>query len=488
MAIRNVLFIITDQQRKDSLSCYGERGVSTPNIDGIASWGTAFNRCYVSNPICSPNRLSIFTGMYPHNHGLWTNGLLLDHEEHTLPGYLAENGFHTANFGKIHFTPFNGSAGNLESGEYWKKLGDKFDWNEPYWGFQTVEFTIGHTSTVAHYGRWFRKNGGVQEMMKLHPVSGAEQSGVRKIPPELHDSAFVAERVSEFLVNGRDKNKPFFVTASFPDPHHPFDPPESIAKKYLGRPARPPIGDGGDLATRPPHYAAHLKGAWGRDGISAPKHPDGISRVHCDERVNLTHAMVELIDTSIGKILKTLEQENLLNETMIIFTSDHGELMGDHGLWLKGPFFYDGLINTPLIIYCPGLHKAAFNRSDNLASHVDLYPTICEALGLPIPPSVLGRSLLPQITKGVPTRDHCLVEYRNGYGSQDIASSVYIDEQYKFVAYQTGEYELADLKADPEERVNIASTSQQLVREYYEKLLMELLATGNRHPAQVGHA
>jgi arylsulfatase A-like enzyme len=424
--------------------------------------------------------------MYPHNHGLWTNGLLPEHEMPTLPGYLAKNGFHTANFGKIHFTPTGGNAGNKESGAFWKEQGDNFTWNGPYWGFETVELTIGHTSLIAHYGRWFRQKGGTEEMLVRHPISGAMQAGVRKIPPELHDSSFVADRVSDFLVSGRDKARPFFVTASFADPHHAFDPPEVLAEKYRGRPVRRPVGTSADLATRPAHYTDHFNGAWNRWGNTEPKHPGGLSPEHTNEIIYLTHAMVELIDTSIGKIIKTLEQENLLDETMIIFTSDHGELLGDHGLWLKGPFFYEGLVNVPLIVSGPGL--PANKKTSQPASSVDIYPTVCEALGLPVPLGVLGRSLIPHMAKGEQTRDHCLIEYRNGYGDKDTAAAVYIDTQYKFVAYETGEYELTDLVKDPGESTNIALSSPELVRGYTEKLLLELLKTGNQFPDQIGHA
>ncbi|MCL2832526.1 MAG: sulfatase-like hydrolase/transferase [Treponema sp.] len=486
MAIRNVLFIMTDQQRKDSLGCYGDRGGDTPNLDSLAANGIAFERCYVTNPICMPSRLSIFTGMYPHNHGMWTNGLLMDQELPTLPGYLGQNGFHTASFGKIHFSPSNSGPQNKEGRDFWVKADDNFDWNGPYWGFKTVELALGHTSTLAHYGRWFRQNGGTEEMLKMRQVTGDNQAGARMIPPELHDSTFVAERVSDFLVNGRDKTKPFFICASFPDPHHPFNPPEVLAQKYRSRPVRSPIGDFNDLATRPRHYTEHLNGAWNRWGNETPKHPGGLTAEQTNERIYLTHAMIDLIDTSVGKILDTLKQENLLDETLIIFTSDHGELLGDHGLWLKGPFFYEGLINIPLIISCPGL--PAGKISDNLASHVDLYPTICELLGLPVPPQIMGTSLVRQLKTGEPTRDRCLVEYRNGYGNVDVATALLIDKDYKFAANQSGEYELTDLRSDPFERVNIASGSPQLVCQYSQKLLNELISTGNRFPAQVGHA
>jgi arylsulfatase A-like enzyme len=469
------------------MGCYGDRGAETPNIDALSRSGTRFERCYVANPICMPNRFSLFTGLYPRNHGLWTNGLLLDREEPTLPGYLADCGYQTANFGKIHFTPYNGIGGNIESAEFWKTRGDAA-WRGPYWGFQHVELTIGHTSSLAHYGYWFRSRGGTDDMLCLHPLSRAMQSGVRRMPPELHDSTFVADRVCDFLKTKRDSDRPFFVVASFPDPHHPFDPPESIAKKYLSRRPRLPIGGPEDLETRPSHYRQHFDGAWQRWGAVDAKHPGGLSREHTEEITSLTHGMVDLIDASVGRILQALSDEGLDEDTIVVFTSDHGELLGDHGLWLKGPFFYEGLVNVPLIIRCPTASSRAV--SNQLVSTIDIYPTICDLLGLPIPQAVLGVSAVPQLELGVSTRDHCLIEYRTGYGPADLSSSVLVDDRYKIVAYDTGERELTDLRSDPEERRNLSGDASyaNVLSEGTDLLLCELLRTGNRHPPQIGHA
>lgn len=484
---KNVLLIITDQQRKDSLGCYGDRGAETPNLDALARSGTRFERCYVANPICMPNRLSLFSGRYPRNHGLWTNGLLLDREEPTLPGYLGTCGYQTANFGKIHFTPFNGSGGNPESAEFWKTRSDA-TWRGPYWGFQQVELTIGHTSPLAHYGAWFRSRGGTDDMLRRFPISGAMQAGVRRMPPELHDSTFVAERVCNFLMAERDPDRPFFVVASFPDPHHPFDPPECVAAKYLARRPRPPVGGPEDLDTRPKHYRQHLDGAWQRWGDVEAEHPGGLSREHSEEITSLTHGMVDLIDASVGRILQALHDGGLDDDTIVLFTSDHGELLGDHGLWLKGPFFYEGLVNVPLILRCPGID--AHGVSHHLVSTVDLYPTICDLLDLPIPPDVLGISAVPQLRGGAPTRNHCLVEYRTGYGRADRSSVLLVGERFKTIVYDTGERELTDLHSDPEERRNLAGDASyaDALAEGTDFLLRELLLTGNRHPPQVGHA
>lgn len=127
---RNVLWIMTDQQRRDSLGCYGNTYARTPHLDRLAQRGVRFDRNYVANPICMPNRLSLFSGRMPSNHGLWTNGLLLD-EQPTLPAWLRARGYHTASIGKIHFTPYGGDGGNMESTDLWQRRGDDVGWTGP---------------------------------------------------------------------------------------------------------------------------------------------------------------------------------------------------------------------------------------------------------------------------------------------------------------------------------------------------------------------
>jgi arylsulfatase A-like enzyme len=483
LTARNVLFVITDQQRRDSLGCYGNAYTSTPNLDALARRGTRFDRNYVANPICMPNRLSLMSGRMPSNHGLWTNGLLLEPQP-TLPGYLQDNGLATASIGKIHFTPFGGQAGNVESMAFWKEKGNDFDWNGPYWGFDHVELALGHTAPLAHYGRWFYENGGTEAMNEKDP-----QTGTRPIPVQLHDSTFVAARTCAYLEQRSRDAKPFFLCASFPDPHHPFDPPEEVARRYDPQQAPAPIGSAGDLETRPEHYRRHYRGEWHRGGLHEARHPEGMEEATTRRRIANTAAMVDLIDRNVGRILQTLSQTGLDESTLVIFTSDHGELLGDHGLWLKGPFFYEGLISTPLIMAGPGV--MAQRTATGLTSAVDLAPTVCEALGIEAPEWFEGVSLHPMLTGGQSSvRSHCVVEYRNGYGPLDVASRTLITEQLKYTRYQTGEDELTDLEADLRETTNVASQSGRAddVFRCRTQLLDACLAGQSRYPKQITHA
>ncbi|MBD3240517.1 MAG: sulfatase-like hydrolase/transferase [Chitinivibrionales bacterium] len=482
----NILVILTDQQRKDSLGCYGNTVCRTPNLDRLARNGTRFERNYVANPICMPNRLSLFTGQHIHNHGLWTNGLLLE-PRRTVADHLADAGYQTASFGKIHFTPFGGDAGNRESGELWARLDDSDDWCGPYWGFEHVELTIGHTKPIAHYGKWFRENGGTDEMLTRNKVSAHGDCVTRPMPPELHDSAFVGQRTAEFLASERDENRPFFVVASFPDPHHPFDPPEDVASRYPVSNVLPPVGGPEDLETRPPHYRQHLDGAWHRGGIGAAKHQGGIDESHRCERSALTSAMVELIDRNVGVILSALETNGLAENTIVVFTSDHGELLGDHGLWAKGPFFYEGLVNTPLIVAGAGLPCGVV--SDALFSDVDLVPTLHELAGVDLPCGVDGTSQA-SVLRGDSgsVRDSCLIEYRTGYGRREDDAAVLVTAEEKYVRYASGEEELTHLAADPRERINAAASATADTARLRARLLDELLRGETAAPEQISHA
>ncbi len=213
--MKNILVILADQLRKDTLGCYGNELIDTPNIDKLAADSIVFDRGYVNNPICTPNRLSIFTGMCPRNHGAFTNGLQVEDKGYTLPHYLKRFDYFSASIGKIHFEPSAGSE-SKESDGYWK---NEVDFNGPYWGFDYVEMTLGHHLPKGHYKKWFYDNGGTAEMLEAEIV---DELGVLNMPDRLHSSSFVGDRTCEFIKSKGDK--PFFLVASFPDPHHPFVP------------------------------------------------------------------------------------------------------------------------------------------------------------------------------------------------------------------------------------------------------------------------
>lgn len=219
-------------------------------------------------------------------------------------------------------------------------------------------------------------------------------------------------------------------------------------------------------------------------GEEAP--PERISPHERDQRIRNTYAMVDLIDKGIGEMLAALQETNQLEDTVILFTSDHGELMGDHGTWLKGPFFYDGLVNVPLVLRAPG---KAGGESRALASSIDIFPTVCELLEVPTPRACAGVSQVPALDGEAP-RQECLIEYRNGYFENDVNTMVYLDARYKFAQYQNGDFELTDRIRDAEENVNLVADGQNpaLLAEYRNKLLMMVLKTGSRFPEQTCHA
>lgn len=490
---KNILVIMADQLRKDCIGAYGNNKVKTPNIDRLASISVQFNRNYVANPICSPNRHSIFSGMYPSNHGVWTNGLVKEDKEQTIMHLVKQTGYETASIGKIHFNPYSQeSAGkSLECVESWHETDCDTAYSKGYFGFDHVELTLGHTLNKSHYSKWFKENGGTEDMFECRlfepDTMDDEPCGIRALPSRLSSSAFVGDRGVNYLKNIRDKNKPFFLSVSFPDPHHPFTSCEDTYTKWDGKEVQEPIGDFTDLRTRPSHFTRHFHGGWTRGGDIPFKHEGGISREIERERIRHTYAMIEDIDKNIGLLLDEMEEQDILKDTIIVFTSDHGELLGDHGLWLKGPFLYEGLINTPLLIHHPDI---AARKSDTLFSAVDLVPTMCDMIGIPIPCYTDGLSQwehLHDYHKQV--RENCLVEYRNGY-SEDTNVWALVSHSYKFIQYETGDCEYTDLENDPHEKVNYACDPLYITKlgQATRQLLIERLKAKVKGTPQYGHA
>ena len=485
-----MLLILCDQLRKDCLGCYGNPSVKTPNIDKIAKNAMMFHRNYVVNPICSPNRMSIYSGMYSSNHGLWTNGILLEESDKTITSFLSEQGVQTASIGKIHFEPVEAgeSSGSRESSELWNKNDTMNCFHGPYWGFDYMELHNVHGGLGNHMTKWFYANGGTDEMLKVAFSGNDSMAGTHKIPKNLTASAFVGDRTVNYLKNVRDKEQSFFLTASFTDPHHPFYAGEENTYKSTNHPLKTPIGTVEDLEIRPSHYKEMAQGKWSRKG-SVEKNGHGcLTEIEKENRVVNTYAMIETIDENIGKILEELENQGIVEETAIIFTSDHGELLGDHGLWTKGPFYFEGLMSTPLLISTPDGEKG---ETQALMSSIDLAPTICQFFGEEIPLWVDGVSccdLLNGTAKEM--RETCMVEYRNGFGKSDMASKCIINQRYKYVLFENGEEELTDLIADKDEKTNLAMEKAfaPMVAEMSHLLLRHILSSQSKKENQISFA
>ncbi len=473
----NILFLCTDQQRYDSLGCYGNQAIRTPAIDGLARDGVLFERCYVQSPVCAPSRASLLTGSYVHNHGLWANGVALPPHEALLSRTLADADYDCGLIGKLHL-----------NAAYRGRTERRYDD-----GFRVFKWAHDptHGSPENAYHRWLAR--GYPDRYAAAMANGPGRSGHDPVgfdvmPTEAHYSHWVGEEAISFLREERDPARPFFLWANFYDPHHPFVAPKEYRDRYDSATLPRPIGQPGELADRPPILteASHKSYAGFARGFTDYA-PEEIQEV-----IAAYYAMVTLIDDEVGRILAALDDLGLAENTLVIFTSDHGEMLGDHQLLLKGPMLYEGAVRVPLILRWPG-HLPNGARCGDLVEWIDLCPTMLDVAGVPPLPGNQGLSLLP-LARGepeAPRRGWALCEYRNSGHPYDppVHATMLRRGRYKVIVHH-GEPasgrdrcgELYDLEADPQELHNLwADPAAASVRiELQEFLLDALVATEDR--------
>ena len=494
----NILLICTDQHRFDVLGCYGNSHVKTPNIDRLAAEGVLFERCYTPNPVCAPTRASILTGRYPHAHGLWANGVPLPPHEQLFTRTLADAGYDCGLIGKLHIAACFGGR------------------TEPRYddGFRVFRWSHApnHRSPENAYHRWLEERhprlfAEADAAARGRPpgTSGTKVSGASfdDMPVEAHYTRWVAEETITFLQETRDKQKPFFLWSNFFDPHHPFVAPQEYRDRYDASTLPLPLGQDEDLGTKPPilseasqqSYAGHARGY-------AEHSADEIREIVRDY-----YAMVSFIDDEVGRIMAALEEQGLRESTLVVFTSDHGEMLGDHRLLLKGPMMYEGAVHVPLILSQPGgavgqggAHKwlPAGQRRDDFVSLLDLCATSLDAAGLPDLPRSQGLSLLPVARGSAPGRDYALCEYRDSGHPYNppVHVTMLRKGDHKLVVHhgdpatdraRTGE--LFDLSADPAELTNVWDdpAARTLRTQLQERLLDALVATEDRSQPREAH-
>jgi arylsulfatase A-like enzyme len=508
----NVLLLMTDQQRADALSCDGNPAIRTPHLDQLAREGVRCASAYVQNPICMPSRATLFTGRYPRSHRVRTNGVSLPREELTLADVLNASGYRTAAFGKLHFMPSGDAArsGRYEANATWADpalAAGLDDWSGPYYGFQTVKLAIGHNGPGGHYGQWLRREHPealrlFSKECALQRPSGAPQSWKSALPEALHASTWVADETIDFLRrtsasaagNQRRAPPPFFVVCSFPDPHHPFCPPAPWCNRYDPAAMPLPVQRTGELAQAPPHFAEHARGAWSRRGPVRPAYPNGVAEAHLREIIAHYYSMVSLLDHNVGRVLDALDALGLAEQTLVVFTSDHGELLGDHGLLFKGPFLYEGLVRVPLLWRLPG-RIARGQVLHHLVGHVDVVPTVLDLLEVETPLGIQGQSLASLLAghesaRAAGLRPWVLTEYHTGY-EPDLALKQLHTGRYKLTYYGRERFgELYDLEDDPHEFVNRFRDPAYATRrrELERQLVDVLMATEDPLPPQTAFA
>lgn len=454
----NFVFFCTDQQRFDSLGCCGNAIARTPNLDRLAGSGTRLASHLAPVQICAPSRASMMTGLYPRSHGLVCNGIALDDTLPTVPQVLADNGYRTHGVGKFHLQPsLAGAEWNMpESIAFWQSR-DHMGWTGPYYGFQTVEFVFGDGHDAVHgghYAKWLEREH--PEAVQLYLPENALESApadlhecfASAVPALLHYNRWIADRANQFL---EQVDEPFFLFVSFPDPHHPFSPPRPHSDAYDPNDVPVPRVVEGELGRMPPYYREPLD-PLEQGGLERTSH---LSETTLRRVIAYTYGMVQMIDQSVGQVIEQLDRRQLLDHTTIIFSSDHGELLGDHGLLHKGPPPYRQLLEVPCMIKGPGIPSS---RSVNaLTSHLDLAPTLLDLAGIANGEfRTEGQSLMPLLDGRAETlRDHLFAEY-HPRGMLHLYNQTIRTQQWRMTLYpEHADWgELFDLKSDPYENCN----------------------------------
>lgn len=467
---KNVLIIHTDEQRYDSLGCTGNAHAATPNIDCLAAEGTLFTRHIAANPVCTPSRCSLLTGLYPPGHGSWGNGMALFRREYqqlgetahwmeppeaiiseipTMADRFGAAGYRTASFGKLHLTPTmaHRDYGYHESIARWR-AGDNDGWNGPYYGFDYVEIAEGHGEgpcRTGHYSQWLKERdediyNRIMAGEKAH-IPGAKPFGPYQsiLPYELHHSNWLAERFTDYL--GAADEQPFFVFLGFPDPHLPISPCAELAREFADAEVLEAVDPAGN---KRPHIhklndISHLSEA---DRKTIRRYTD---------------AMIKGIDLAVGKIVAALEEKSILDETVVVFTSDHGDFLCDHGLMAKQNICVAPLIHVPFILRAKdaGLPR----RWDEPMSNTDVLPTLMGLAGLPVPQDIDGRDI-----RQVMQADTAHPVYAYAYAEHPEYHNMAIYEgDFKFLYYpQIERTELYNVQDDPHEMDDLAAVPTRL--------------------------
>jgi arylsulfatase A-like enzyme len=478
----NILFITSDQQHWNTLGRDNPH-IHTPNLDRLAAEGMVCERAYCPNPTCTPSRSSIITGKYPSQHGAWSLGTKLDEDEHTVGEDFSRAGYRTALVGKAHFQPLQSSE-EFSSLESYPILQDLYFWrdfDQPFYGFDTVRLARNHADEAhvgQHYALWLEANGCDNWRDYFRPPTGnnADQKHRWPIPERYHYNAWIAEESNRLLDGYAAQGEPFFLWASFFDPHPPYLVPEPWDTMYDPAAMDVPQMTPGEHDANPEHFRMTQEekpdfSAWRESGM-------GIHGCHSHlfdpqamaKDIAIYYGMISLMDKYIGQILDRLDALGLTEQTLVVFTSDHGHFYGQHGLTAKGPFHYEDLVRLPFIVRQPGQVPAG-QRTEALHSLVDLAPSFLQWCGLQTPHSMVGVDQ-GAVWRGNTTsaRDHCIVE--NRHEPTTIHVKTYIDARYKLTVYYQREYgELFDLEKDPGEVHNLWHAQPQLRAELIQKML-----------------
>jgi len=512
----NFLFIITDQHRADHLGCYGNPVVQTPNIDAIAAGGSRFDRFYVANPVCMPNRASIMTGRMASLHGALHNGISLSRDHVTFVELLRDAGYQTGLIGKSHLQSFTGlpstntyqpvdgqhtPSRDLREARRNHRAGPAYDleiapaWNRPlaeridghFYGFNHVEVVADHGDAASgDYLLWaqsqhnnFESLVGPENALPDGRIN-APQAWRTAVPEELYSTTWVADRTEAWLSEQTETEQPFFLQMSFPDPHHPFTPPGHYWDMYDPDSIELPASfDSGDIRPIKAMKDALAQNQDKRDN----QNPFAVTADEARAIIALTYGSITMIDDAIGRVLAQLKKLGLAENTIVVFTADHGDYMGDHGIMLKLLLHFQGLIRVPFIWADPDFENAHREISD-LSSSIDISTTILARAGIQPFNGIQGRDLMNSAPPEAVLVEEDSQRLMTGYERLQRVRTIVTDRYRMTLRHAEDWGELYDLKTDPHEMTNLFNdvTASSIKQDLTALMLRETIALQDRSP------
>ena len=500
----NVLFIITDQQRADHVGFMGNEVIRTPNLDGLAARGTVMESAWVSNPVCMPNRSTIMTGRMPSSHGVIFNDRSLEWGANTFVRQFRANGYRTGLLGKSHLQhgmsrnavlaapggpsvadPYPAGWDTLEHDE--RYLDGAPEWPDDFYGFDTVELSIDHGARVSgHHYLWAVERGANPEHLLVPQTEANPKRRGSDLwwqiydPPydeAFHSTSFVADRTIDFIEGAAADGDPWLAWASFPDPHHPFTPPGQWYDRHRPEDMEVPATFD-DPLDGAPEYLKRFQ----RRTVDKMRQWVAMTGATSPEVVQAAMAAnygsIEMIDDRVGQILATIDRLGQTDDTIVVFTADHGDMMGDHGLLLKGFMHYRGTLQVPMLIVDP--RRGVAQRSASLASSIDLGPTLMELCDVAPFHGIQGHSLVPLLDDpGSMVRDSVLIEEDldapDGIGIPHTIRTV-IAAGHRYTRYSSGEDGVYEVGAGGDDECTNRADDAELKMQMVEHLADAMMA------------
>ncbi len=410
--------IMTDTQRKDMLGCYNkQKDMNTPNLDKLGKKGLMYNRAYTCQPVCGPARSSIFTGMFPHTNGMLANSMFLNQGTKTLGQRLTEKGIDCGYIGKWH----------LDGGDYFGNGICPDGWKQEYW-YDMRNYMDEMSESDRYASRQF------------------ETAMEKGISPEFTFAHKCSGRALEFIDKHRERD--FFLTVSYDEPHHPFLAPKQFFEGFKNK-SHTEYGNLNDSLVEKPEHIKIWSQSTGEIDYSA------FNLLGCNS----------FVDSEIGRVLEKIYEA--VPEALVIYTSDHGDALGSHGITNKGPAMYDEITNIPFIIYKKDSDSNG-KISDNTVSHVDIIPTVMEYFGFNIPKSLEGQSLMENLENpNKKINENVFMEFtryeidHDGFGGYQPIRAV-SDGRYKLSVNLLTSDELYDTEKDPGEMYNLINEASHI--------------------------